>query len=174
MITVDEYLDHCDTALDGYADICRALGDDLVNARLDDVPGTNTAYALVAHVVGVMARWGRTVNRGIVVPRDRDAEFLATGTVAQALTLLDAGRARLHEDARAAVPRAAPLNPPPPQEYPDLDATQGDVLLHVYEELAQHLGQLEVTRDVLLARRAGEVDSRGWAAGSRPTAGRGG
>ena len=29
------------------------------------------------------------------------------------------------------------------------------MLLHVYEELAQHLGQLEVTRDVLLARRAG-------------------
>ena len=33
--------------------------------------------------------------------------------------------------------------------------TQGAVLLHVYEELAQHLGQLEVTRDVLLARDAG-------------------
>ena len=28
------------------------------------------------------------------------------------------------------------------------------MLLHVYEELAQHLGQLEVTRDVLLATRA--------------------
>ena len=25
--------------------------------------------------------------------------------------------------------------------------------MHVYEELAQHLGQLEVTRDVLLAPR---------------------
>ena len=36
-------------------------------------------------------------------------------------------------------------------------ATQGDVLLHVYEELAQHLGQLEVTRDVLLAQRAGSA-----------------
>ena len=36
-------------------------------------------------------------------------------------------------------------------------ATQGDVLLHVHEELAQHLGQLEVTRDVLLAGRAGSA-----------------
>ena len=34
----------------------------------------------------------------------------------------------------------------------DVAATQGAVLLHVYEELAQHLGQLEVTRDVLLSR----------------------
>src|SRR6187402_2751226 len=110
MITVDELLASCDTALDGYADACRALGDDLVNARLDGVPGSNTAFGLVAHVVGVMGRWGRTVNRGIVVPRDRDAEFRATGTVAQALALLEAGRDRLHEDARAASPHEAPLN----------------------------------------------------------------
>jgi hypothetical protein len=29
--------------------------------------------------------------------------------------------------------------------------TQGEVLLHVYEELAQHRGQMEITRDVLRA-----------------------
>ena len=33
------------------------------------------------------------------------------------------------------------------------------MLLHVYEELAQHLGQLEVTRDVLLATRGGSAGS---------------
>ena len=151
MITVDEFLGYCDTALEGYAVVCRDLGDDLVNARLDDVPGSNAAYALVAHVVGVMGFWASTVNRGIVVPRDRDAEFRSTGTVEEALALLDAGRTRLHEDARAASPRRPPVNPP--SDDPDMvDATQGAVLLHVYEELAQHLGQLEVTRDVLLAR----------------------
>jgi hypothetical protein len=30
--------------------------------------------------------------------------------------------------------------------------TQGDVLLHCYTELAQHHGQMELTRDILLAR----------------------
>ena len=35
-----------------------------------------------------------------------------------------------------------------------LGRTQGGALIHLYEELAQHLGQLEVTRDVLLAARA--------------------
>ncbi|WP_377641358.1 DUF664 domain-containing protein [Oryzobacter terrae] len=150
MITTDEFLGYCDTALDGYAAICRELGDDLVNARLD---GGNSAFGLATHVVGVMARWGRTVNRGIVVPRDRDAEFTATGTVAEALALLGAGRAALHEDVAAAVPADAPANPPPgrDRDEPGL-RTQGGVLLHVYEELAQHLGQLEVTRDVLLGR----------------------
>lgn len=152
MITVEEYLAYCDTAIDGYAAVARDLGDDLVNERLTDVPGSNSAFGLIAHAAGVMARWGSTVNLGVVVPRDRDAEFRATGTVDEALVLLEAARARLHADARAASPREVPRNPP--QDHPGFDATQGDVLLHVYEELAQHLGQLEVTRDVLLARRA--------------------
>ena len=152
MITTDEYLDHCDRALDGFAEAVRALGDDLVNARLD-VPGSNSAYAVVAHVVGVMAYWGSTVNRGLPVPRDRDAEFTARGTVDEALALLDAGRARLHDDARAARPGEAPVSPPPDDD-PDMPWSQGEVLLHVFEELTPHLGQVEVTRDVLLARAA--------------------
>lgn len=113
------------------------------------VVGSNSAFVLVAHVVGVMGRWGRTVNRGIFVPRDRDAEFTAAGTVDEALAVLEMGRVRLHEDAHAADPKAAPINPPTDPDEPV--GTQGDVLLHIYEELVQHLGQLEVTRDVLLA-----------------------
>lgn len=151
MITADDLLHYCDTSLDRYAEICRDLGDDLVSRRLD---GGNSAFGLVAHVVGVMARWGRTVNRGIVVPRDRAAEFTATGTVEDALALLEAGRAALHDDVRAAVGHDRPVNPPPDEDPDDPELrTQGAVLLHVYEELAQHLGQLEVTRDLLLARR---------------------
>ena len=132
------------------------LGDDLVNARLDGIPGSNSAFALVTHVAGMTARWGRTVNRGIVVPRDRPAEFTATGTVAEALALRRGAPAPvLHDDARAASPREQPANPAHEKDGSISYATQGDVLLHVYEELAQHLGQLEVTRDVLLAQRAG-------------------
>lgn len=154
MITLDEYLTFCDQALDGYAVCVRELGDAHLNEVVTfaglPVPGSNSAFALVAHVVGVMGRWGRTVNRGIVVPRDRDAEFRATGRVDEALALLEMGRARLHEDARAADPAAPPVNPPTDRDRTAY-ATQGAVLVHVYEELAQHLGQLEVTRDVVLA-----------------------
>jgi|GEM_PF-1433841 hypothetical protein len=60
-----------------------------------------------------MGRWARTVNRGIVVARDRDAEFTATGTVAQLVELVEWGRFRLHEDVHASADlAAAPLNPP--------------------------------------------------------------
>jgi len=152
VISIDEYLTLCDRSLDGYAACIRDLGDAHVNSSLTSVEGSNSAFALVAHVVGVMGRWGRTVNRGIVVPRDRDAEFTATGTVDQALALLEMGRARLREDVLAADPAAAPLNPPTDRDRTAY-ATQGAVLLHVHEELAQHLGHLEVTRDVLLATR---------------------
>lgn len=158
MITIEEYVTFCDRALDGYAAIVGELGESHLNASLSSVAGlesagSNSAFALVAHAMGVMGRWGRTVNRGIVVPRDRDAEFTANGTVDEALALLDMGRARLHEDARAADPGAPPVNPPADRDGPAY-ATQGAVLQHIYEELAQHLGQLEVTRDVLLTRRA--------------------
>ena len=100
-----------------------------------------------------MGRWARTVNRGIVVPRDRAGEFTATGTVAQLVELVEWGRFRLHEDVHASADlAAAPLNPPADQ--PEVgERSQGAVLLHVHEELAQHLGQMEVIRDVLLARR---------------------
>lgn len=149
MISVDSYLAFCDDALDAYAGIVRELGDPLVNATVPGVEGSNSAFALVSHVVGVMGRWARTVNRGIVVPRDRDAEFAASGSVDEAIALLEAGRVRLHEDVRAADLGAPPSNPP--SDHEDEYATQGEVLMHVYEELAQHLGQLEVGRDVLLA-----------------------
>jgi hypothetical protein len=155
VITVDAYLHFCDLALDGYAAAVADLGDDLVNARLDGVPGSNSAFALVTHVEGMTARWVRTVNRGHVVPRDRPAEFAATGTVEQALATIGRARAMLHEDARAASPRELPVSPAHEKDGSLSYVTQGEVLLHVYEELAQHLGQLEVTRDVLLAGRAG-------------------
>lgn len=149
MLTREQFLRYCDDALDQYAAICRELGDDLVGARVPGLEGSNSAFVLVAHVAGVMAFWGRTTNRGIEVPRDRAAEFRSTGSVEQALALLEAARVGLHEDVAASDVQA------PPENYVTDDltvvyATQGDVLMHVYEELAQHLGQLEVTRDVLL------------------------
>ncbi|MCB1239949.1 MAG: DUF664 domain-containing protein [Tetrasphaera sp.] len=53
---------------------------------------------------------------------------------------------------RPARPGFAALSSNPPRDRAAQSC--GAVLLHVYEELAQHLGQLEVIRDVLLARPA--------------------
>lgn len=151
MISPQEYLDYCDKALDQYVASLERLEDELVNSR-PDLPGANSPFGLTAHVCGVMGYWARQVNRGIPVERDRDAEFAATGTVREALHLIAVAKWRLHEDVAVTDFRAHPALPP--DGDPDVAAaTQGDVLLHVYEEIAQHLGHLDLTRDLLLAGR---------------------
>ena len=154
MIEPDLYLRFCDEALVAMRDIVVDLGDDLANQR-PDLPGANSPFAILTHCLGVTARWASTVNLGEVVPRDRDAEFTATGRVAD----LAADTDRMRESLRQWVARtdagAPPANPTQPRQdwYA---ATQGGVLSHVYEELAQHRGQLEVTRDVLSAGGSGQ------------------
>lgn len=150
MITVDEYLSYVDTALDGMVQILSELGDDLANTR-PDLPDANSPYAILTHCLGVMEYWGGHVVAGRPNNRDRDAEFRATGVVSDLLERVRTARGQLAADATAADPSAPAPNPPPD----DLDlstTTHGAVLLHVYEELAQHHGQLEITRDVLRAQ----------------------
>jgi hypothetical protein len=152
VIDTSGYLHFVDDALDGLAEMLRELGDARAGRRLD-TPGANTPYAVVTHCLGVMEFWCGHVVHGRASDRDRAAEFRAAGDVSGLLDRLEAARRQLHEDFAAARLDQPPAAPPHDLE-PDaafLARTQGAVFLHVYEELAQHRGQLEVTRDVLLA-----------------------
>lgn len=153
MIDTSAYLHFVDDALDGLAEILRELGDEHAGRRLD-TPGANTPFAVVTHCLGVMEFWGGHVVHGRTSERDRDAEFRAAGEVADLQQRLEQARRQLHDDVTSAELDQPPLAPPgdlePDAEF--LARTQGAVFLHVYEELAQHRGQLEVTRDVLLAQ----------------------
>lgn len=151
MISTDDLLWYIDAALDGMVEIVEELGDDLACRRLD-TPGANSPFAILTHCLGVITYWGGEVIAGHEVERDRDAELVASGPVADLVTLVREVRDQLDVDLAA----FDPLGPPRGELDPDdastpLGATQGGVLLHVYEELAQHRGQMEVTRDVLLA-----------------------
>ena len=147
MIDKDTYLRYCDDALVAMRDLVMGLGDDLANRR-PDLPGANSPFAILTHCLGVVAHWASTVNLGLVVPRDRDAEFRATGTVVDLARDTDAIRRAFAQWVEAADVDAPPVNP---SRYDGAPTTQGEVLLHVYEELAQHRGHLEITRDVLQA-----------------------
>jgi hypothetical protein len=148
-VPLDDYLWYVDQALDSMAAIVSELGDDLVNER-PDLPRANSAYAIVTHCLGVMADWGGYAICGRQVQRDRPAEFVATGPVAELLESVAVGRDRLVADLEslesAEPPRGAPkrgdLGRP-------LARTQGGVAWHIYEELSQHLGHLELTRDIV-------------------------
>lgn len=147
MITSDEYLYFAHGALDGMADVLRELGDDLANVR-PDLPGANSAYAIVTHCLGVTEYWAGHVVAGRTVRRDRPAEFTAAGPIGDLIARVEMAKRQLGEDVAVADPAAAPRHEPP-KDATKPDLTQGAALLHVYEELSQHLGQLEITRDVV-------------------------
>ena len=151
MISGDDYLWFVDEALDGMVDIVTALGDDLANQR-PDVSGTNSPYVLLHHCLGVIEYWAGHIVAGRTVARDRDAEFRARGPVGELVARTRWTRQQLAADLEAFEPHAPPRGVP---KVDDADLpiarTQGGALVHVYEELAQHRGQMESCRDVLLA-----------------------
>ena len=151
---ISAYLYFVDDALDGMVDIVMELGDELANRRLD-LPGANSPYAVLTHCLGVIEYWAGHIVAGRVIERDRAAEFRATGSVADLVERVRRARAQLESDLSeldsGGAPRGTPL--PDDAELP-IARTQGGALVHFYEELAQHRGQMEATRDVIRAEWA--------------------
>ena len=129
-------------------EIAEWLGDDRVNI-LPDLPGGNSAYQLVFHSCGMLEWWTHASILGQRVARDREAEFTSTGTVAQLQARVAQVIAQLAEDLPL-IDLDAPLRGP----YADyggtpIAASARGAMLHVLEELAQHHGHLEITRDLV-------------------------
>lgn len=149
MISAEDYLQFVRSALTGMADTVSGLGEERAN-RAPDLPGANSPFAILTHCLGVMEYWAGHVVAGRPVQRDRAAEFRATGRIEELLDRVAAQWARFLDD----VARADPFAPPRGDVQADdaalpLGRTQGGALLHVYEELAQHRGQLDLTADLL-------------------------
>jgi hypothetical protein len=150
---VDAFLDVAAEILDGYGAALATFDDDTVNAT--PVPGTvNSAFALVAHVHGMAVFWGGSFIAGEDRERDRAAEFRATGTVQEAGALVAEIRDRLPEWAAVAMTEGVRNRSAKGTSRPDAAfVTPEWVLNHMLREMAQHLGHLEVCRDVVLAER---------------------
>jgi hypothetical protein len=134
--------------LEPMLDIVAGLGDDLANT-VADLPGANSPYQIVFHCCGMLEWWTREAILGGSVRRDRAAEFVATGTVDE----LRARVAQVTTQLRADLSQIEPDEPlrGGQADYggtPIAASAQG-ALLHVLEELAQHHGHLEITRDVI-------------------------
>jgi hypothetical protein len=151
MISIDDFLYYLDEALEGMVQIVGELGDDLANRR-PDLSGANSPFAILTHCLGVMEYWGGEIIAGRRIVRDRPAEFRATGRVAELIEDTQRARQRLATDLAALEPFGPPRGQPRPGTSTlPLGRTQGGALLHIYEELAQHRGQMEITRDLLQA-----------------------
>jgi hypothetical protein len=138
--------------LDRMARIVADLGDDLVNVT-PDLPGANSPYAIVYHCCGMLEWWTAEAVHGRDVHRDRDAEFTAAGTVAELLERVEAVKAALATDLATTDLDATPSGPTKDYAGTPIGASNRGVLMHVLEELAQHHGHLELTRDQVVARR---------------------
>jgi Protein of unknown function (DUF664) len=155
MSRLEEYLWYVDFTLDQMTAILVGLGDELASTR-PDLLGANSPYAIVTHCCGVMEWWGGEMVAGRAVQRDRAAEFVATGAVRDLLDRVQAAKSRLRADLAGVEWDAPPRGAVDPDDADlPLGQTQSGVLLHIYEELSQHLGQLELTRDVLRASASG-------------------
>lgn len=162
MISTDDLLWYLDEALEDIIAIVTGLGDDLAN-RVPDLDGANCAYAVLTHCLGVMEYWGGHIVAGRTIHRDRAGEFRARGDVAGLVERARQARRQLGADLAELDPFAPPRGHPAPEDAAlPLGRTQGGAAVHILEELAQHRGQLEMTRDLLGRRdRVGPRAERG-------------
>ncbi len=152
MITVDDFVLYCHRTLDGMQRAIDRLDDETVTAR-PGLPGANTPFGLVTHALGACEWWTAHIVCGHPSARDRDAEFDTTGTVADLREAIEIAKERLVDlspEMTAATELAHEAHTQTPLGAP---WTVGAALIHAYEELAQHLGHLEITVDLLAAGR---------------------
>lgn len=151
VVSEDDYLWYVDLALDEMVAIVSGLGDSAANRR-PDLAGANSPYAILTHCLGVLEFWGGLMVAERAITRDRDAEFESQGAVIDLAQRAATARRQLAADISGFDASAAPPQVLPPEDA-DLPyaKSKGGVLLHVLEELLQHLGQMELSRDVLLS-----------------------
>ena len=150
VISIDDFLVFCRRTSVAMAAVIDRLGDDLVNQR-PALPGANTPFQLVTHAVGAVRWWCSHVVLGHPSDRVRIDEFAARGTVDELHTAVADLLATLEALAPELAGATRIVGPATTETPLEGEWTVGAALLHAYEELAQHLGHLEVTADVLLA-----------------------
>ncbi len=150
-IKPDQLRPYMDFALDGMLGCAEQLGDERVNLK-PDLDGANSPYVILYHCVQLTHWWVGTMCADREMIRDRDSEFVASGTVADLREAVSIVKAELAEDLND-IEVDAPIRRPDlfPEGAQARSWTRGESLIHAYEELAQHHGHLEITRDILLA-----------------------
>jgi hypothetical protein len=152
-ILLDDCLSFIHQAFDNMLAIAEELGDACVNQR-PNIPEANSPFAIVTHCVGVTQFWFGAVLTGRQVDRDRDAEFQAQGTIAALRQAVQQAKQQVAEDllhVQADQPLPHPEHLMPRHLERGIQKwRQGSAVLQVLKELTQHLGHMELTRDILL------------------------
>ena len=132
-------------------DVADRLGDDRVNDRPFGAD-TNAVAALVIHCCAVTEFWIGHVALGRPTTRDRESEFSSTATVAELHSLVASTLAQVSEDLTAIDEGRTQPDRTGRQFLGGCDQSDGAIVLHVLEELYQHLGHVELAADALKIR----------------------
>ena len=143
--TIDLYVRH---AFAGIERVLDRLDDDLVNIRPPGW-GTNSVAGLIVHCCELAPSWFEMPGLGRDSERDRDAEFAAHATVAELRARIATAVDRVSGLVDEFVAGPTAENHPFRDFMPGTDRSDGALVVHVLEELFQHLGHLEVTADAL-------------------------
>ena len=144
-VTVLHYLEH---AYGGMRMVLARLDDELVNQSPPDW-GTNTVAGLVVHCCELAPSWFETPGLGRPSERDRDAEFEATATIAELNTRIDETLLRLRPLVEEFEAGPTATDHDLRVFLPGADRSDAALVIHVMEELFQHLGHMELTADAL-------------------------
>jgi uncharacterized protein DUF664 len=149
-ISVDDFLLFCERTIDGMRRAVDRLDDDSVNA-VPDLPDANTPFQLMTHALGAAQWWTSHIVCGRPSDRIRDDDFNSAGTIADLHATADELVALLRDLAPELQAATGLANTARTQIPLDGEWTVGAALIHAYEELAQHLGHLEITVDLVLS-----------------------
>ena len=132
-------------------EVAERLGDDRVNERPLG-PETNAVAALVVHCCEVTEFWIGHVALGRPSDRDRESEFSSTATVSELHAMVEKRLVQVGEDLAAIDEGRTQSDRTGRQFLEDGDESDGAIVLHVLEELYQHLGHMELAADALTIR----------------------
>lgn len=136
-------------AFDALLSVADRLGDDRVNER-PLTAHTNSVAGLIVHCCGVSEFWPGHVGVGRPDHRQREQEFTTQRTVAELHDLVARTVAQVDADLRAISAGAtSPHGEARVFLHGDTDSP-ASLIVHVLEELYQHLGHCEITADALL------------------------
>jgi uncharacterized damage-inducible protein DinB len=146
--TAELYMRH---AFRQMLDVADRLGDERVNDRPLG-SDTNAAAALIVHCCAVTEFWIGHVVLGRPSDRDRESEFSTTASVADLHAMVDATLAQVSEDLAAIDAGRVQPDRTGRVFLEGGDESDGAIVLHVLEELYQHLGHMELAADALTIR----------------------
>lgn len=145
--TAEIYVGH---AFSQMLEVADRVGDGQVNERPLG-PDTNAVAALIIHCCAVAEFWLGHVGLGRPSTRDRTTEFSRTATVSDLHQMVDDTVVQTIVDIRA-LDAGEGRDDSRRQSLEGGDGSDTALVVHLFEELYQHLGHMEIAADAFRRR----------------------